>query len=264
MLQSQLDGTHRRASTLQTVVDNMTKERDSAVSQLGVAYFTIEELKNENRDLATDNQQLRAQIKQLNANHDNETLQWTTKEEDLRRTIQQAKDSVRNLEEMSKNFFSGRRRSPDATADRVNRSTTNLPVSHVVDMQPSIRYSNHSKDTDKTQARITETGKSVTPRERDTFSGSRMNRNIKDLLRGIAPAEADDTHNSQDSDAFMDIAREEAELSQRSAPRPEVSSSRTAKNVQMDDSSQDLTYLSFLKVCCLCSVELVDTNGASL
>lgn len=43
-----------------TTLRNVTKERDSAISQLGVAYFTIEQLKSENVRLATENQELKA------------------------------------------------------------------------------------------------------------------------------------------------------------------------------------------------------------
>ena len=249
MLQSQLDATDRRASTLETVVNNMTKERDSAVSQLGVAYFTIEQLKRENNDLATDNQELRIQINHLHTDHENETLEWTTKENDLRRKIQQAKYSVRNLEEMSQDMFNGRRRSTKLAAGKANWNVAEHSTSQRLDAQPYLRVQKRSKDADRTQARTTtDSAKASDSRERDTFPGSRTNQKTKDLLRGIAPAEIEDTRNSQDSDEFLEIAREEEELSKRSTPKPRPTSSRSTKHIQGDDSSQDLTYLSFLKV----------------
>ena len=41
---------------------NVTKERDSAISQLGVAYVTIEQLKSENLKLAEENQELKVRL----------------------------------------------------------------------------------------------------------------------------------------------------------------------------------------------------------
>lgn len=56
-LQTQLDATSRKSKTAETLLQNMTEERDSAVSQLSVAYVTIEELKAENESLVARLQQ---------------------------------------------------------------------------------------------------------------------------------------------------------------------------------------------------------------
>lgn len=50
-LQKQLDAAGRRSTTAETILQNITQERDSAVSQLSIAYVTIEQLKAENEDL---------------------------------------------------------------------------------------------------------------------------------------------------------------------------------------------------------------------
>ena len=50
-LQASLDAAVRRSNTTETILRNITQERDSAVSQLSVAYVTIEQLKAEVEDL---------------------------------------------------------------------------------------------------------------------------------------------------------------------------------------------------------------------
>jgi len=247
-LQSQLDASNRKASTFETVVNNMTKERDSAVSQLGVAYFTIEQLKSENNALTSENQKLKDRIRHLTASHENETQDWTTKEEYLRRQIQQTKDSVRNLEEMSRDMFSGRKTSTRVIAGKDHRNATEQSKLQEIGTQPYLRIVKRSKEAHKATSGNTEKAKTPTSHKQDSASGYRTNQKTKDLLRGIGPSNNDQTYHSQDSDEFLDLAREEEELSRQSILQTKPTSSRSAKNGQGDDSSQDLTYLSFLKV----------------
>ena len=68
-----MDSSNRKIATTETILKNITEERDAAVSQLGVAWFTTEQLKGENQTLRAENDDLKAQIAQLNANHEKET-----------------------------------------------------------------------------------------------------------------------------------------------------------------------------------------------
>ncbi len=61
-LQSQVASIDRHAAVSETALRNVTNERDSAVSQLGVAFFTIEQLKTDNANLSDENQALREQL----------------------------------------------------------------------------------------------------------------------------------------------------------------------------------------------------------
>lgn len=247
-LQSQLDASYRKASTFETVVNNITKERDSAVSQLGVVYFTIEQLKSENNALTTENQKLKDRVKQLTTSLENETQDWTTKEEYLRKQIQQTKESVRNLEEMSRGVFNGRKTSTGVTAGKGHRNTTEQFKSQETETQPYPRSAKRSKEVHKATGGNTEKAKPLTSPNQGGASGYRTNQKTKDLLRGIGPSNNDQTYHSQESDEFLDLAREEEELSRQSILQARSSSSRLARNGQGDDTSQDLTYLSFLKV----------------
>lgn len=61
-LQSQVASIDRHAAVSETALRNVTNERDSAVSQLSVAFFTIEQLKTDNASLSDENQALREQL----------------------------------------------------------------------------------------------------------------------------------------------------------------------------------------------------------
>lgn len=61
-LQSQVASIDRHAAVSETALRNVTNERDSAVSQLEVAFFTIEQLKTDNANLSNENQALREQL----------------------------------------------------------------------------------------------------------------------------------------------------------------------------------------------------------
>ena len=60
-----MDTSNRKATTTETILRNITLERDSAVSQLGVAYVTIKQLEAENEDLKEENRVLRGPTQAL-------------------------------------------------------------------------------------------------------------------------------------------------------------------------------------------------------
>jgi len=84
-LQTQIDALSRKASTAETILENITTERDAAVSQLSVAWCTIEQLKAENEDLKAGNDDLNARMGQMTNHHDNETQRWEAKKEAVQR-----------------------------------------------------------------------------------------------------------------------------------------------------------------------------------
>lgn len=57
-------------------METLIKERDSAVSQLGVAYFTNEQLKRQNESLQEDNAELRRNVEELIANQEESTIEF--------------------------------------------------------------------------------------------------------------------------------------------------------------------------------------------
>ena len=78
-LQSQLDASNRKAITHETILRAITQERDSAASQLSVAFVTIEQLKTENQNLREENEVLRGPTRQLPMDRDITTKKSTVK-----------------------------------------------------------------------------------------------------------------------------------------------------------------------------------------
>ena len=57
-----METTERKIAVSAISLKNITKDRDSAVSQLGVAYVTIEQLKSQNAELIKENDKLKARL----------------------------------------------------------------------------------------------------------------------------------------------------------------------------------------------------------
>ncbi|KLJ09082.1 hypothetical protein EMPG_15490 [Blastomyces silverae] len=64
-LQNRLDISTRKISSHETTLKHLTQERDSARTQLGVAYLNLQELKMENDALAQENDELMIQLESL-------------------------------------------------------------------------------------------------------------------------------------------------------------------------------------------------------
>lgn len=71
-LRSQLDASNRKATTVETILRTITQERDSAASQLSVAYVTIKQLEAENEDLKEENDMLKSSAQRLPKDHKDE------------------------------------------------------------------------------------------------------------------------------------------------------------------------------------------------
>jgi hypothetical protein len=66
-LQNQLDIADRKAQVQEAAVKRMNQERESAISQLGVAYLETRELKIENEGLRQENMDLRSQLSRFSS-----------------------------------------------------------------------------------------------------------------------------------------------------------------------------------------------------
>ena len=71
ILQGQLDASNRKATTAETILRTITQERDSAVSQLSMAYITIKQLETENEDLREENGVLRDPVQHRSGEPEN-------------------------------------------------------------------------------------------------------------------------------------------------------------------------------------------------
>ena len=107
-LQEQANIVNRKISVSDITIKNLTQERDSAVAQLGVAYFTTEQLKGENELLSNENRQLKAEVALLKANHSDKTQKMIKLEESLRRKIQRRDETVQELRGITGNIQQAR------------------------------------------------------------------------------------------------------------------------------------------------------------
>ena len=203
-------------STTETILKNITQERDSAVSQLGIAYFTIEQLKVENETLKDENKNLKTRLGQLITDDDNETQQWPIKEEALRRKL-------------------------DGKAE-AERSMAGNAVQHL-EMQDKISKARHPE------------GIESKPRS----SPHKSRNNMFDLL----PSRKNIDEPSQSAQRTVQIDdSQDSEDSVYEAPegkgkaKGNIRSPRSVKNAQADETSANLTYLSFLEVKCLLSFDV--------
>ena len=98
-LQGQLDNSNRKTSTTETILKNITQERDSAISQLGVAYFTIEQLKAEVEGLRGENDELKTRFAQLSNDHKNESQTSAAKDEASRQKLDRRTEADQSIVE---------------------------------------------------------------------------------------------------------------------------------------------------------------------
>ena len=96
-LQGQLDNSNRKTSTTETILKTITQERDSAISQLGVAYFTIEQLKVEVEGLRGENDELKSRLAQLSNDHKNESQPSAAKDEALRQRLDRRTEAGQSI-----------------------------------------------------------------------------------------------------------------------------------------------------------------------
>lgn len=187
---------------------NITQERDSAVSQLGVAYFTIEQLKVENEDLKDENTELKTRLGQLSEDHVNQTQQWTAKEEAQRRNFDRRTEAVQSMIEENGVQLSGLQDKNDSKSRRKEGAGGNVD-------------SNAHKEANTMF---------------DLLPG-RKNRE-EPSKGGRRTVQIDDSQDSEDSVYEVPKAK----------GKDKAQPPRSARNAQGDETSQNLTYLSFLEV----------------
>lgn len=199
-LQTQLDSSNRKTSTAEIILKNITQERDSAISQLGVAYFTIEQLKVENESLKGENNELKTRLGQLGSDHENETQKWIAKEEALQRKIGRRTEAVRSMIEEG-GVQTSEPQDKKVAKSHHNGSSTHKEANTMFDLHP--------------------TGKDI---DEPSKGGQRT-------------VQIDESEDSEDSVYEAPKAK----------GKGKAQSSRSTKNAQGDEISQNLTYLSFLE-----------------
>ena len=198
-------------STTETILKTITQERDSAVSQLGIAYFTIEQLKAENETLKDENNELKTRLNQLTTGDENETHQWRIKEEALRRKLDRKAGA--------------------------ERSSAGHAIQHLEVQDENVSKTRHPKGM--------ESNSRISPHKNrnSMFNLLPSQKNIDEPSQGAQrTVQIDDSQDSEDS------VYEAPE--RKGKANGDVRSPRSVKNTQANETSQNLTYLSFLEVKC--------------
>lgn len=268
-LQDRADAADRKISVSEITIRNITQERDSAVSQLGVAYYTTEELKRENVALKEENDELRSQITRLTANSDKEQSGTAANSLKVRKRGDRQKDAVQNTNELTANIFGGnylgeqgqksshqhRDGNGGATGAVVEqeRSIFNMPRSddHGQDHDSSAQAGSSNHMLGKTQ-QSSNTGGKGNPAEfaasqaSTTFTGQAAQQSEEQRRQSMQALIDDLSSEDGDSENSAYDATTGRQDSVQVVQSIESRVSKDARGVQA--SAQDLTYLSFLDV----------------
>lgn len=268
-LQDRADAADRKVSISEITIRNITQDRDSAVSQLGVAYYTTEELKRENVALKEENHKLKSQITRLTANTDKEQPRTAANSLQVRKRGDRKKDAVQNTIDLTANIFGGnhlgeqgqksshqhRDGNGGATGAVVEqeRSIFSMPKSegHEQIHASSAQASSSNHVVGKTRQSSNMGGKEnpadfAAGQASTTFtdqaaqqSEEQRRQSMQALIDDLSSEEGDSDNSAYDATTGR---QEPVQVVEPVAPR----GSRDAKGVQA--SAQDLTYLSFLDV----------------
>ncbi|KAI9674890.1 MAG: hypothetical protein M1829_003630 [Trizodia sp. TS-e1964] len=111
-LQASLDSAKNQVLMAEASVENIKHDRDAAVTQLGVAYYTAEELRTENDALKkalearTDEvNNLKIQLGHLTAAHREEIKKWNKKELSLQKKLDRREEALKDVTEMTRDFW---------------------------------------------------------------------------------------------------------------------------------------------------------------
>ena len=138
-LQEQTHTANHKNSMYEIAIRNLTQERDSAISQLSVAYLTTEQLKAENERLVEANMLMRSKFSQSKLGEETDTQHLTQREEGLYTKNQRRDRALEEPHEQSRKPVRPQRAGPKASRDdgrsQEDRKTTSaseikLPETH--------------------------------------------------------------------------------------------------------------------------------------
>ena len=207
-MQAQLDVSTRKASTAERILESITQERDSAVSQLSVAYVTTEHLKIENEAVKAENCQLKDRINELTTHRDNETQQWKAKETILQKQLERRLETVKALED-EKQALASRSQAETASNAKIlsqpQASATNSAKTQYADDYDSL-FDLTPRQPKTTVANPKEGGLCPSPNSRIDPKGSGHETSKQTIQGNLAVEKAPKNHedNSQTGSAFQD------------------------------------------------------------
>ncbi|KAL9084945.1 MAG: hypothetical protein Q9165_007811 [Trypethelium subeluteriae] len=277
-LQTRLDKAEQQNSLSDISVKRITQERDDLVTQLGVAYFNVEELKRdveplkaqlssfekendilmrENDAFRAENQALRDQLAKLLGQHEEETRDWTKKEERLRSRIQKKDDAVKEARELTRELLSARNETQEL---QNTQDYKNWPL------PPNIRRANakiekdtQTKISDRIEQELRRTRSdggnrptTASPKKRVSYHAPFANENARgfretrlaenqepDAVQLIEEA-SDDSRSEVESTTDLDFVKQGSHA-QANTKKAETQNKNHTQNSEIDITAQSLT-----------------------
>lgn len=224
ILQSRLDAANRKVAVSEMSLKNLSQERDSAVAQLGVAYYTSEELKSENEMLRKENADLRAQLSQLAADRKSEAQRWANKEANFLEKAKQREEEVQKIREMTKKIWDSRMQKNEEfdVAPSVSRKKSGA------DLRRRVEGSSHRGEPGKSDGRISRKNASA------KISGQ-----INDELSRIATRQQDEALFSLDLETLTHPMTTSETVARKELPSPtKRNSSKPSQSRKLDENGQ--------------------------
>lgn len=233
-LQNKLDIIERKAQIQESTLKRLNRERDMAVSQLGVAYLESQDLKSENESLRQENADLKSQISKIlsagsRAREDTveseQSSMTDASDEDSQIDTQHSKHTSRSTREVTgKSSRSKSRRQEDSRAKistQVDKEISRLEKERAEEALFSIDV---PQTREKSKSR---SGKSKSRSESSDVSTRKQSNTGKQRVKRVVVEEVEETE-------------------------PVESSGEVTGNTKKSNATeQDLTLLSFVDVSCL-------------
>ena len=242
LLSSQVEASGRKATVSDITLRNVTKERDSAISQLGVAYVTIEQLKSENLKLAEENQDLKVRLGPEIMERKDEILHKIHKENQYPVPDRSQASGIPNESE--------------AHANRAERSAKALTATKKRHTKlPADSKSSKLRFEERLAAHANE--KAQFPKEIDGASkvlshddNSRLSRRGENRLTDLFPPK-EHTQRSVGFEENEESGSSEVEQIGESAIHGYAQEGLSLSGDQPHNKLRDITYMSFMEVICI-------------
>ena len=265
LLQQQLDLANQKASTTDTTIRNLARERDSAVSQLGIAYSTQQEikaenenlrhqivkLKHENEKLKDENLKFEADLAHLMSSEMGQTQKWQKREEALRKKIHRRDELIRKLRGIPEINDVSSSKQPDLEQIKTKKhvSTFKRNTAEAADQEPQVQNKeNLGRPIKDLQS---------TPKRGEPFQELQLPGSVK-ITRGKtneSHSAQKDPSKSRDDTVLSDVSSDseitEDSISELAATRRglrDTPAKPSILSIEQDEISEDLTYPSLVDV----------------
>ena len=253
LLSSQVEASGRKATVSDITLRNVTKERDSAISQLGVAYVTIEQLKSENSKLAEENQELKVRLGSKIIERKDEISHGIHKDDQCPVPDRPQASATRNESEVNANRGERPAKALTGTKKRHTKAPTGSKSSK---LRFEERLAAQAKGKAQFRTEADNASKILTHDDNTQLSGGGEN-----CVTDLSPLN-EHTQRSVDFEKHGESGSSDVGQVGESAIHGYAHQSLSLPGDQRQRNPRDVTYMSFLEVICTDHLQLYDqANG---